>query len=361
MSSERMIGRPRKHGRPPDQGWRERGRAVAVAEAGCNDVADHDQGDLLGEHGEDIEMAAEIGLREIQQRELDVGVDRDSPRPGKVFETAAHTPGRQTLIEDPRENCDPFGIGGETTALLRHEGVRTVEIDHRGEIEVDAETAARGAGRFAEGAHGLSTRRCGLGGAREFTPDGAEPVDHAAFEIDRDKGPGIEFDELAKRARGPGPADSTLRWKRITPAGWMSSRTRISSALRSGPGTPTTRGMHSIIVFGLLLQLGEDIEGFDGGERVDLDLAQLVDELIGRWSEELELVGAFGGAVGRRGDHRVARDVDFVALEIAEDLLGAAADLLWDTGEFGDVNPIRSIGRVRRSPGGGRGSSRATP
>jgi len=141
-------------------------------------------------------MAAEIGFLKIEVRQLEVGIDKDLTEAGKMLEAAAYTPARQTLVEEPRKGRDPFRVGRKTAALLCHQGMRTVEVDNRGEIQVDAEAAACGPGCFTEGAHRPAARRRGLRCARKLAPDGAQPIDHAPFEINCDKRSRIEFNEL---------------------------------------------------------------------------------------------------------------------------------------------------------------------
>ncbi len=100
-------------------------------------------------------------------------------------------------------------------------------------------------------------------------------------------------------------------------------------------------GWWSCAAFEFALEVGEEMEGFAGGEAVDIGLLDAVDDALGERCEHGHL-----DAGGARGGSGFADLLGLGALVELEDVAGAGDDGGRKTGEAGDFDAVALAGRA---------------
>ena len=151
---------------------------------------------------ENADLTCELGVAGVEHGQLLVGVGADPTEPREVLAATGHAPRGQSLFENAGQDHDPFRIVAEAPPLPAEAAARALEVHHRRQIDVHPEAPAGGAGRLAQGPYRTATGLPGLRRSRQVTPQGAEPVDDAALEIDCDKGCGLQLAQLFHERSG---------------------------------------------------------------------------------------------------------------------------------------------------------------
>jgi hypothetical protein len=110
-----------------------------------------------------------------------------------------------------------------------------------------------------------------------------------------------------------------------------------------------------------MLQGGEELQRGERRHRVDVGLADRVEDDLALPAEEVELRVLLRRRARVLGEDGAPADVELVALEVAEDLPRADEDGLRDPREPRDLDAVRAVGRAVRSPSAGRRPLRSTP
>ncbi len=203
MSSDNTTGEPGRAVGLFHNGARQRRRPFGIAETGHDHVGHHHRRKIRAQLLENADLTGELGLAGVEHRELFMGVDGHPTETGKVLAAAGDSPGGQSLVEQSGEDHDTFGIVAEAPSPVHRgsppghsrstTGARSTWTPRRRQAAPAASPSARTARRPAFPA----CCRC-----RQLSPQGAESVDDAALEVDRDKGRGLKLAELFHEGSG---------------------------------------------------------------------------------------------------------------------------------------------------------------
>ncbi|MDQ7086640.1 MAG: hypothetical protein Q9Q13_01740 [Acidobacteriota bacterium] len=139
-----------------------------------------------------------------------VGVGARAPQAGKMLETRGPARPGESLDHSPGPHHHPVGVGVEGPVADAVGGQALVQVDHRGEVQVDPHAGQQDADRLPgplEAVEGPAGLLAGRGQGGEAGVDGGQAVDPSALEVDghHQRPPGAFFegaDQVAQLGQG---------------------------------------------------------------------------------------------------------------------------------------------------------------